>query len=81
MKALQLIVNFRLHSIFGVANKFAGPCAQGVLDPLMIPGTVSRSGSFLLFLEHPWGHWIQSRFVLATCSAQMRHFGYFFNQI
>ena len=41
-------------------EKFAGPCAQGVLDPVisLVPGL------FLFYcsiLEHPWGDWIQKR--------------------
>ena len=37
------------------AGSIRRDCAQGVLDPLMIPGPVSRSGSFFSFLSIPGG--------------------------
>ena len=51
-----------------VALKFAGPCAQSVLDPVIIPCSISLCPgcacafcSIILDLirGHPWGHWIR----------------------
>ena len=37
---------------FAVAHKFAGPCAQGVLDPLIVPRPMSQGCDGLFWLKN-----------------------------